>query len=115
MKRTIRLIEQMNGETEFADVNAEIGDAISGVFSDIGYVASVQVDEMQGKVDFGVDGMDWKASVCLYADGSAKVTVHDTSASGENETLAIQSFKTDDIDTAIAAVYEYLASNIEEE
>jgi len=115
MKRTLRLVEQADGDVGDGDVPEKVTSIVRSTFADVGKVDGVQVDELHGKVDFAVEGVGWKAAVQIWGDGSAKVTVHDTTAEGLNATLAQRQFKEADVDDALGAVYEFIASNLEEE
>lgn len=115
MKRTLRLIEQAEGDVKDGDVPAKVASIIKSTFADVGKVDGAQVDELHSRIDFSVEGVGWRAAVQVWGDGSASVTVHDTTAEGQNETLAQRKFKEADVDDALGAVYDFIASNLEEE
>jgi len=114
MKRTLKLMSEEMGDVKDGDVPAKVTSAVAAVFKDLGKVKGVAVDEIQGRIDFSVEGVGWSANVQAWTDGTAKLTVHDTTATGDNETLASRSFKEMDIEDALGAAYEFIASNLEE-
>ena len=114
MKRTMKLMGEAMGDVKDGDVPAKVTSAMASAFKDLGKVKGVTVDELHGRLDFSVEGVGWSATVCAFEDGTAKVTVHDTTATGGNETLAVKSFKDADLGDALGAAYEYISSNLEE-
>ena len=114
MKRTIHLVAEQMGDVKDGDVPAKVATALASTFVDLGKVKGVTVDELHGRLDFAVDGVGWHAVVCAWGDGTAKVTVHDTTATGNNETLAMRQFKEDSLEDALGAVYDFIAGNLEE-
>lgn len=114
MRRTMKLMSEAMGDVKDGDVPAKVTTALASVFKDLGKVKGVAVDELHGRLDFSVEGVGWCAFVCALEDGTASVTVHDTTATGNNATLAKKKYREASLEDALGAAYDFISSNLEE-
>lgn len=114
MKRTLKLMGEAMGDVQDGDVPAKVTSAMASAFKDVGKVKGVTVDELHGRLDFSVEGVGWCANVQAWADGTASVTVHDTTATGNNETLSQKKYREGTLEDALGAAYDFISSNLEE-